>query len=390
MNEENQRGYHNTSNFKGAISPELASIFSELIADGWFMPSYEGHYICQWLDDIRNLKRAGKLPQALNIARGCMEAMISASHQNPVNVMEYYVIQVAMIQDKQKDYLGEVETIERWLGIGLEAPREDLRINLCKRLAKAREMIAEQQGEDPSEYRDQWRYYINMEKEYESGPKKSKLPPRSGESILSYKISPSAPYRHLRKKVKSESRSKSGSGWVAPRDILSSSSFVSVDFETANSSGVSACQIALVKVSNGQVVERASTLIKPPPNFNKFKHTKIHKISAIDVQSAPTWPEIATWVAEFHSGLPVYAHNAQFDARVWRELDDFYNTHTIPDNFFCSYRTVKEGFTTLDLDNYRLPTVVGALVPGFNLRHHDAESDAEACALIIAALQSKI
>ena len=39
------------------------------------------------------------------------------------------------------------------------------------------------------------------------------------------------------------------------------------------------------------------------------------------------------------------------------------------------------------LVNYKLPTVTAHLAPDFELDHHSADSDAEACALIVAALQ---
>ena len=81
----------------------------------------DGRDICDWVDDIAALKRSGDLSQALHVARGCMDAMIAAARLNPVNVAEYYVNQVAIIQHKQKDYWGEAETIERWLALGLPA-----------------------------------------------------------------------------------------------------------------------------------------------------------------------------------------------------------------------------------------------------------------------------
>ena len=54
---------------------------------------------------------------------------------------------------------------------------------------------------------------------------------------------------------------------------------------------------------------------------------------------------------------------------------------------FCSYRTAQHMIP--GLENYKLPTVTKALVPGFKLNHHRADSDAEACALVVAALQSR-
>ena len=132
--------------------------------DGWFMPKYRGRDICDWGSDISALKRSGDLSRALAIARGCMDAMIAAARLNPVNVAEYYVTQVAIIQHKQKDYSSEAETIERWLALGLPAPREDFRLELHKRLAKAHEMLAKQRGEDPSQYTAQWKQFVELEK----------------------------------------------------------------------------------------------------------------------------------------------------------------------------------------------------------------------------------
>lgn len=348
--------------------------------DGWFMPTYNGRDICDWVSDISALKRSGDLSRALVIARGCMDAMIAAARLKPVNVAEYYVTQVAIIQHKQKDYEGEIETIERWLALGMPAPREDYRLDLRKRLAKAHENVAKQRGEDSSEYHAQWKHFLEREKAAKAAQKGSAPVSATGRSAVSPDVSYARP--------QSRPQSRQRSSWVAPPEVLALPSFVAVDFETANrQGGESACQIALVKISGGRVVERASTLIKPPPGFERFEFTYLHGISARDVRRAPTWPDIAAWVAGFHGGLPVYAHNAAFDARVWRELDVFFGTRTLPQSFFCSYRTAQH--MVPGLENYKLPTVTKALVPGFKLNHHRADSDAEACALVVAALQSR-
>lgn len=58
------------------------------------MPTYKGRDICDWGSDIAALKRSGDLSSALVIARGCMDAMITAARLNPVNVAEYLEHQV--------------------------------------------------------------------------------------------------------------------------------------------------------------------------------------------------------------------------------------------------------------------------------------------------------
>lgn len=83
--------------------------------------------------------------------------------------------------------------------------------------------------------------------------------------------------------------------------------------------------------------------------------------------------------------VPVYAHNAAFDRGVWAQLDEFFDTSTLPRRFYCSYRTAKR--MVPGLPNYKLPTVVHACNPNFDLDHHHAGSDAQACAQIVIALQ---
>ncbi len=167
---------------------------------------------------------------------------------------------------------------------------------------------------------------------------------------------------------------------------LMSPSFVSVDFETANRlGGVSACQIALVKVVDGKIAARQSSYLCPPAPYDRFEFTWLHGISQKQTANAPSWDEASREIADFVGDSPVYAHNASFDARVWRELDNYFDTATLPGRFYCSYRLAQR--TVPGLVNYKLPTVAHACVPWFELDHHKADSDAEACALIVASIQ---
>ncbi|MCD4548853.1 MULTISPECIES: 3'-5' exonuclease [unclassified Schaalia] len=182
---------------------------------------------------------------------------------------------------------------------------------------------------------------------------------------------------------------RASSRWVPSVEVLLASSFVAVDFETANSrSGASACQIALVKVVDGQIIDTFSTLLKPPRELNYFVFSDIHGITGHHVRHAPSWEQIAQEVSVFVAGLPAYAHNATFDSKVWRELDEYFGVRTYPADFYCTYRTARKMVS--GLQNYKLPTVTKALAPAFRLKHHDATSDAQACAMIVLALQNRI
>lgn len=179
-------------------------------------------------------------------------------------------------------------------------------------------------------------------------------------------------------------------GGLVPAEVdLASSTFVAVDFETANRmGGVSACAVALVKVREGEVVERLSTYLKPPEGYDRYEFTWLHGISRNHTRNAPSWFDMEESVADFILDSPVYAHNASFDARVWKDLDGYFGLRTLPPRFYCSYRLAKQ--VAPGLDNYKLPTVTNAFVPGYQLDHHQADSDAEACALIVAAIQRQV
>ena len=120
--------------------------------------------------------------------------------------------------------------------------------------------------------------------------------------------------------------------------LFASRSFVAVDFETANNHGASACQIGVVKFCDGRVVERFTTLLRPPAGRDEFLYTHVHGITGRDVVNAPAWPEIAGEVAQLVAGDPVHAHNAAFDPQVWAALDTQVRTGPVSGWFYCPYR----------------------------------------------------
>lgn len=71
--------------------------------------------------------------------------------------------------------------------------------------------------------------------------------------------------------------------------------FVAIDFETASNRFFdSVCAIGLVRISQGQVLERRQHFIRP--HYRPFTNTRIHGITAEQVRNAPTfeqaWPDI--------------------------------------------------------------------------------------------------
>lgn len=157
--------------------------------------------------------------------------------------------------------------------------------------------------------------------------------------------------------------------------------FTAIDFETANSSMASACSVGLVKVRDGQVVDRIGWHIRPPLGHDHFVdwNTRIHGITADMVLDAPTWVEQMPDLLGFVGGDALVAHNAGFDMRVITTACGVTGLDVPAYSYFCSLQIARATYT---LDSYRLPSV--ALAAGFaDFPHHDAVADAEACAAII-------
>ncbi|MDH6236081.1 exonuclease domain-containing protein [Cryobacterium sp. CG_9.6] len=157
--------------------------------------------------------------------------------------------------------------------------------------------------------------------------------------------------------------------------------FTAIDFETANSSGASACSVGLVKVHDGVVVDKVYWLIKPPVGHDAFNdwNIKIHGIRPSDVIGADTWAQQLPKLIAFAGDDHLVAHNAGFDLGVIKTACTV-TGQVIPDfNYVCSLQVARR---TYHLDSYRLP--VAAMAAGYeDFAHHNALADAEACAAII-------
>ena len=67
--------------------------------------------------------------------------------------------------------------------------------------------------------------------------------------------------------------------------------FACIDVETANQYRRSICQVGVVTVKRGMIIEKWGTLVNPEEGFNE-RNTEIHGISSKMVQNAPTFPTI--------------------------------------------------------------------------------------------------
>jgi DNA polymerase-3 subunit epsilon len=155
--------------------------------------------------------------------------------------------------------------------------------------------------------------------------------------------------------------------------------FVAIDFETANYGRDSACSIGLVKVTNGEIVEKAVHLICPPSR--EFRFTYIHGLQWSHVADAPNFGELWPKIEAMFEGVDfIAAHNASFDKGVLHACCDRYGLAAPELSFQCSMRLARK---TWGLYPTKLSDVCRHL--GIELNHHEALSDALACARIVLA-----
>lgn len=154
-------------------------------------------------------------------------------------------------------------------------------------------------------------------------------------------------------------------------------SFIAIDFETADVGRDSACAIALVRVEGEEIVGKMYSLIRPPRP--RFQFTYIHGITWEQVRHEPTFGELWPEMAAFLAGADYFvAHNATFDKGVLEMccMKAGLKPPQLP--FRC---TVKLARQVWRLPSNKLNLVCQHL--NIPLNHHNALSDAEACARIV-------
>ncbi|MCD8875358.1 3'-5' exonuclease [Mammaliicoccus sciuri] len=155
------------------------------------------------------------------------------------------------------------------------------------------------------------------------------------------------------------------------------SSFVALDFETANGSPESICSVGMVKVIDHQIIETFYTLVNPEDYFSNI-NIKIHKIKPSDVTNSPTFDVVFPYMMDFIGTLPVVAHNAKFDMTVlFKSL--IKHQIEIPElTYFCSCILARK---TVNNHRYGLAPMMDYYNIDFK-GHHHALNDAKACAII--------
>jgi len=154
--------------------------------------------------------------------------------------------------------------------------------------------------------------------------------------------------------------------------------WVAIDFETATREATSACALGMAIVDGGRVVERHSWLIQPPFNEYEYRNTLVHGLGPEETADAPDFRELWFELQPLLARGPLLAHNASFDVRVLRALIASHELPALPYEYACTLSMSRKAYP--ELRRHTLDKMCDHC--GISLVHHDAASDAEACASI--------
>lgn len=148
--------------------------------------------------------------------------------------------------------------------------------------------------------------------------------------------------------------------------------FTAIDFETAERHHI--CAVGIVTVENGCITDEYYSLIQPPNNKYSPYTIKVHGIYPSDTANSPKFNDIYPEIKKRLQNKIIVAHNESFDRNVLKKsmLDNGieYSELNVNDKWECTYKIFgkKLNLCCKDFD--------------IKLNHHEALSDARACALL--------
>ena len=162
--------------------------------------------------------------------------------------------------------------------------------------------------------------------------------------------------------------------------------FVAIDIETAASKWDTICSIAMVRVSDGKIIDEYSALINPECDFND-QNIRVNGITPEMVAGAPTFGDVALEVLDFIENDVLISHNVLFDANVLQRDLKRYGQPVPEIRTFCTLACAR--VYKPNMMNHRLPT----LCAEYNIElkhHHAAMDDVRACAQAMIAMANSM
>ena len=150
--------------------------------------------------------------------------------------------------------------------------------------------------------------------------------------------------------------------------------FNTIDVETANRDFASICQIGIVQVRRGQVVNCWKSLVDPQDDFDPF-NVRIHGIDENMVRGSPLLPDLLSDLKQMLIGTYTVSHTS-FDRKALDRALLLYQCESLPIFWLDSVKIARHAWP--GRQTYKL----SALAAGFGIafRHHDALEDARVVA----------
>ncbi|MDK2867217.1 MAG: polymerase subunit epsilon [Clostridiales bacterium] len=155
--------------------------------------------------------------------------------------------------------------------------------------------------------------------------------------------------------------------------------FFVLDVETANREAASVCQIGIVEVKNGDIVNRWSILIDPEGPF-EYHNVRVHGITQEHVSTAKTFPAHYDFLSSILTDQYVVQHT-NFDQMAMDQSCSRYNLPMLPIKWLDSSRMARKLWPEHKDCGYGLKALSDIF--GITFKHHDACEDATATAKIV-------
>ena len=156
--------------------------------------------------------------------------------------------------------------------------------------------------------------------------------------------------------------------------------FTSIDFETATYKTHSACAVGIVTVEHGIIVEEFATLIQPPDNYYSYQNIRVHGITSKHTYNTGTFAGLYPEIYRRLLHKNIVAHNEGFDRSVLRGCISHYGLSSKGLSLHKQWQCTVKLYRSLGYQRNNLSECCKRL--NIPLNHHDALSDARACALL--------
>jgi DNA polymerase III subunit epsilon len=154
--------------------------------------------------------------------------------------------------------------------------------------------------------------------------------------------------------------------------------FTAIDFETATGYHHSACAVGIVTVEDGIITEEFYALIQPPENEYWYQNIMVHGIKPVQTLDEKTFDSVFPEIQKRLFGRKIVAHNEQFDRNVLSKTMKYYGLYydelEIAERWECTCKIYRaKGYKPANLRYCSDKNNI-------TLNHHEALSDARACA----------